>query len=80
MRKHLKMRLLSLTNSQISQISQISHAPKSHKSPKNGQNKNGRNNNGKKKSRIRETKNLSTDADRRTDTILQRLRDLSKKK
>ena len=33
----------------------------------------------KKKSRIRETKNLSTDADRRTDTILERLRDLSKK-
>ena len=28
-----------------------------------------------KKSRIRETKNLSTDADRRTDTILERLRD-----
>ena len=33
-----------------------------------------------KKSRIRETLNLSTDADRRTDTILKRLRDLSKKK
>ena len=33
-----------------------------------------------KKSRIRETKNLSTDADSRTDTILQRLRDLSIKK
>ena len=32
-----------------------------------------------KKSRIRETKNLSTDADRRTDTILERLRDLLKK-
>ena len=32
-----------------------------------------------KKSRIRETKNLSTDADSRTDTILERLRDLSKK-
>ena len=31
----------------------------------------------KKKSRIRETSNLSTDADRRTDTILERLRDLS---
>ena len=31
------------------------------------------------KSRIREKKNLSTDADRRTDTILERLRDLSKK-
>ena len=30
-----------------------------------------------KKSRIRETSNLSTDADRRTDTILERLRDLS---
>ena len=30
-----------------------------------------------KKSRMRETKNLSTDADRRTDTILERLRDLS---
>ena len=29
------------------------------------------------KSRIRETSNLSTDADRRTDTILERLRDLS---
>ena len=33
----------------------------------------------KKKSRIRETSNLSTDADCRTDTILERLRDLSKK-
>ena len=33
-----------------------------------------------KKSRIRETKNLSTDADSSTDTILERLRDLSKKK
>ena len=33
----------------------------------------------KKKSRIRETSNLSTDADRRTDTILKRLRDFSKK-
>ena len=33
-----------------------------------------------KKSRIRETLNLSTDADRRTNTILERLRDLSKKK
>ena len=32
------------------------------------------------KSRIRETSNLSTDADRRTDTILERLRDLSIKK
>ena len=31
------------------------------------------------KSRIRETKNFLTDADRRTDTILERLRDLSKK-
>ena len=29
----------------------------------------------KNKSRIRETKNLSTDADSRTDTILERLRD-----
>ena len=29
-----------------------------------------------KKSRIRETKNLSTDADSKTDTILERLRDL----
>ena len=29
-----------------------------------------------KKSRIRETKNLSTDADIRTNTILERLRDL----
>ena len=35
---------------------------------------------GEKKSRIRETSNLSTDADRRTDTILERLRDLSLKK
>ena len=34
----------------------------------------------KQKSRIRETSNLSTDADRRTDTILKRLRDLSQKK
>ena len=33
-----------------------------------------------KKSRIRETPTLSTDADRRTDTNLKRLRDLSKKK
>ena len=33
-----------------------------------------------KKSRIWETKNLSTDADSRTDTILERLRDLSLKK
>ena len=32
----------------------------------------------RKKSRIRETKNLSTDADRWTDTILGRLRDLSR--
>ena len=32
-----------------------------------------------KKSRIRETSNLSTDADRRTDTILESLRDLCKK-
>ena len=32
----------------------------------------------KKKSRIRETKNLSIDVDRRTDTILGRLRDLSR--
>ena len=32
-----------------------------------------------KKSRIRETSNLSTDADRRTDTILESLRDLSRK-
>ena len=31
----------------------------------------------KKKSRIRETKNLSTDADSRTDTIFKRLHDLS---
>ena len=30
----------------------------------------------KKKSRIRETKNLSTDADSRTTTILERLRDM----
>ena len=30
-----------------------------------------------KKSRIRETKNLSTDADSRTNTTLERLRDLS---
>ena len=36
--------------------------------------------NNKKKSRIRETKNLSTDADSRTDTILESLRDLSPKK
>ena len=34
----------------------------------------------KKKFRIRETKNLSTDADSRTDTILERLHDLSRKK
>ena len=33
-----------------------------------------------KKSRIRETSNLSTDADRRTDTILESLRDLSRKR
>ena len=33
-----------------------------------------------KKSRIRETKNLSIDADSRTDTILERLQDLSKKR
>ena len=33
-----------------------------------------------KKSRIRETSNLSTDADRRTDTILESLRDLYRKK
>ena len=33
-----------------------------------------------KKSCIRETSNLSTDADRRTDTILERLRDLSKRR
>ena len=32
-----------------------------------------------KKSRIRETSNLSTDADRRTDTIVGSLRDLSRK-
>ena len=31
-----------------------------------------------KKFRIRETKNLATDADSRTDTILERLHDLSK--
>ena len=30
-----------------------------------------------KKSRLRETKNLSTDTDSRTSTILERLRDLS---
>ena len=30
-----------------------------------------------KKSRIRETKNISTDADSRTDTIFERLHDLS---
>ena len=35
---------------------------------------------GLKKSRIRETKNLSTDADSRTDTVLESLHDLSKKK
>ena len=34
----------------------------------------------KKKSRIRETSNHSTDADFRTDTILESLRDLSRKK
>ena len=34
----------------------------------------------KKKSRIRETSNLSTDVDRRNDTILESLRDLSRKK
>ena len=34
----------------------------------------------KKKSRIRVTKNLSTNADSRTNTILKRLRDLSLKK
>ena len=34
----------------------------------------------KKKSRKRETSNLSTDADRRTDTILESLHDLSRKK
>ena len=33
-----------------------------------------------KKSRIWETPNLSTDADSRTNTILERLRDLSQKK
>ena len=32
-----------------------------------------------KKSRIRETKNLLTNADRRTDTILERLREEEKK-
>ena len=32
----------------------------------------------KKKSRIRETPTLSTDADSRTDTLLERLRDLPK--
>ena len=32
----------------------------------------------RKKARIRETKNLSTDADRRTDTIVSRLRDKKK--
>ena len=32
-----------------------------------------------KKSRIQETKNLLTNADSRTDTILERLRDLSQK-
>ena len=32
------------------------------------------------KSRIRETSNLSTDADCRTDTILESLRDLSRKR
>ena len=34
----------------------------------------------RKKSRLRETLNLSTDADSRTDTILERLHDLSQKK
>ena len=34
----------------------------------------------KQNSRIRETSNLSTDADRRTATILESLRDLSRKK
>ena len=34
----------------------------------------------KKKSSLRETKNISTDADSRTDTILERLRDLSERK
>ena len=38
-----------------------------------------RNINWNKKSLIRETSNLSTNADSRTDTILERLRDLSKK-
>ena len=33
-----------------------------------------------KKTRIRETKNLLTDADSRTNTVLERLRDLSNKK
>ena len=33
-----------------------------------------------KKSRIRETSNLSTDADCRTDTILESLRDLSRRR
>ena len=33
-----------------------------------------------KKSRMQETSNLLIDADRRTDTILERLRDLSLKK
>ena len=33
----------------------------------------------KKKSSLRETKNLSTDADSKTDTILERLRDLSER-
>ena len=33
-----------------------------------------------KKSCIRETKNLSTDADSKTDTILERLRDLKQSK
>ena len=37
------------------------------------------NNNKHKKSRIRETPTLSTDADSRTDTNLKRLRDSSKK-
>ena len=34
----------------------------------------------REKSRIRETSNLLTDADCRTDTILESLRDLSRKK
>ena len=34
----------------------------------------------RKKSRIQETLNLSTDADRRTNTILESLRDLFRKK